>query len=260
MSRALCFLVLCISCSGTPDYQPIPVEDARALNTHLSAFYESTTDLMEHCAGEVEQVGVMPSGIGPEDFELQLLKNSLMGCFNADLQIMDISAEAPRGVQAVVGSNSFTQLSDRPDLGVVAACNNNELDSLESYLAYAPENIAEFIIERVLTVDELRVNLKHVLQERLNLLEEYVLDARSELVRLRAVASERYQHAMSSDGVTAEQQQQAFADHELIQAEFEDIERRLEQISDDALELRRYRRQLVEDVAVQLAAMGTPGG
>jgi DNA repair exonuclease SbcCD ATPase subunit len=122
-----------------------------------------------------------------------------------------------------------------------------------------PDRVRSFIVDRVLLVDSLRVNLKHVLQERLNILEQKLLDTRGEVARLREQSRERYEATLASDDATAEQRSQTEADYENIQAELEDIERLLDSVGNQLSDLRNFRRELVEDVAVQLSAMGTPG-
>ncbi len=57
---------------------------------------------------------------------------------------------------------------------------------------------------------------------------------------------------------TPEQQVATEADYEVIQGELDQVDALVEIVSDEIAELRRFRRQLVEDIAVRLAAMGTP--
>jgi hypothetical protein len=245
------------ACGGSSGYQPIPVDEARALDSHISAFYSDTHDLFEQSANQVNTVGQLPDGVQARDFELDLVKTALMGCYNTALDITNVPNTAPRGVTAALGNTAhpFTQ---RPDMDNVHPCNNRELISLESYLDVAPPNVRDFITNRLLTVDTLRVNLKHVLQERLNLLEEYVLDTRGEVARLRDTSTQRYNNAMSNDDVTQDQRLQAEADYEVIQGELDNIGQLCDRIDGELNELRSFRRQLIEDVATNLAAMGQP--
>ena len=252
-------VTLSFGCSSNSEYVPIPVEDARALRTHVSAFYASTTELLEGSSQSVERVGAIPDGIRPEDFEIQLVKNALMSCLNDNIELVVVTNEPPRGVLAERGSDPYQPLTERDDLGVVAFCNPSEMISLESYIEHAPRRVKEFVIDRVLLVDTLRVNLKHVLQERLNLLEEYGLDARGDVARLRDTSRQTYEAVVSGEGeVTAEQRVQTEADYEVIQGELDEIEGLVDTIANELTDLRRFRRQLVEDIAVRLAAMGTP--
>lgn len=252
-------VALSLGCSSNSQYVPIPVEDARALRTHVSAFYVSTSELLEESSQSVERVGAIPDGIRPEDFEIQLVKNSLMSCLNDNIELVEVSTEPPRGVSAERGSDPYQPLTERDDLGNVAFCNPSEMISLESYIEHAPARVKEFVIHRVLLVDTLRVNLKHVLQERLNLLEEYSLDAHGDVVRLRDTSRQTYEAVVAGESdYTAEQRVQTEADYEVIQGELDEIDGLVDTIANELSDLRRFRRQLVEDIAVRLAAMGTP--
>lgn len=247
------------ACSSSSQYVPIPVEEARALHTRVGAFYSGTTDLIEASAATVERVGDLPDTIRPEDFELQLVKNALMSCLNDNIDLTVVSIEPPRGVQAERGTDPYQPLTQRANLGNVAFCNPPEMISLESYVEHAPPRVKEFVIERVLSVDTLRVNLKHVLQERLNVLEEVSLDARSDVLRLRDQSRDTYDTVLGGQGdFTPEQQVTTEADYEVIQSELDEVDALVEIVTDEIAELRRFRRQLVEDIAVRLAAMGTP--
>ncbi|MBN1944176.1 MAG: hypothetical protein JW797_00815 [Bradymonadales bacterium] len=250
--------VLLCSCSGSSQYEQVPLEEARALNSHLSAFYSSTRDLLENVSRQVNVVGDLPGGIRPADFEIQLVKNTLIDCFNQSISITQVTNEPPRGVIAQLGEDPLRPLTRRPNLDHVEFCNPRSMISLESYLEYTPTQITEFITDRVLLVDALRVNLKHVLQERFNLLQEQVDQGASEVVRLREQASERYGRTMSSGDASPEQQLQTQADYEQIQTELDDIQLLLARIQDDLRDLGRFRRQLVDDVVVRLTAMGEP--
>ena len=256
---AIAATFLAFACGSNSQYVPIPVEDARALRTHVSAFYVGTTDLLEESSQSVERVGSIPDGIRPEDFELQLVKNALMSCLNDNIDLIEVTTEPPRGATANRGSDPYQPLTERDNLGYVTFCNPSEMISLESYIEHAPARVKEFVIERVLLVDTLRVNLKHVLQERLNLLEEYSLDARGDVSRLRDSSRHTYETVVGGEGeFTPEQRVQTEADYEVIQSELDDIETLVDSVSDELSDLRRFRRQLVEDIAVRLAAMGTP--
>ncbi len=247
------------ACSSNSQYVPIPVEEARALRTRVSAFYSGTTDLIESSSTAVERVGDLPDTIRPEDFELQLVKNALMSCLNDNIDLTEVSTEPPRGVQAERGSDPYQPLTQRSNLGNVAFCNPPEMISLESYVEHAPSRVKEFVIDRVLSVDTLRVNLKHVLQERLNVLEEVSLDAHSDVLRLREQSRQTYDTVLGGQGdFTPEQQVMTEADYEVIQGELDEVDVLVERVSDEITDLRRFRRQLVEDIAVRLAAMGTP--
>ncbi len=47
-------ILMCVwltsACSSSPAYVPIPVEDARVLNSHISTFFVGTLDLLESSA------------------------------------------------------------------------------------------------------------------------------------------------------------------------------------------------------------------
>lgn len=246
-------------CSGPGGLENIPVEDARALNSQLTAFNAGTLELFTDTANAIDRVGTIPTGIRPQDFELALVRNALMACFNQSITFSQPPREAPRGVTANAGDD-LAPLTERNDLGNAAFCNPNQMIALESYVDAAPQNIREFIIDRVLRVDELRVNLRYVLQERLNLLEEMLADARGTTVQLRDASREIYEDAQTSDDVSPEQRRQIEADYEVIQNEIDSIENDLlEPIDAEIDELRAYRIQLIDDVGVRLSAMGTPG-
>jgi hypothetical protein len=245
-------------CPSQPAYQPIPVEEARNLNTRLRVFYEETRDIIETSAFSVSQVGNLPGNIRPQDFEIALVRTALQRCFNDSLAVTTVTVSAPRAVQAEVSSDRLRPLTARGNLGTVRPCAPSDLISLESYLDVTPGHIREFIIDRVLQVDTLRVNLKHVVQERLNLLEEYALQTRGDLARLRDSARERYENTLASREVSEEQRRQTEADYEVIQDLFDQIDGLIEAVEGELAEMRRFRRQLVEDVSVAVAAMGTP--
>lgn len=254
---SLCGVV--VGCSSTSEYVPIPVEDARAIRTHVSAFYTGTVELIEDSSGKVEQLGVLPDSIRAEDFEIQLVKTALMACLNEGIEIVEVSTEPPRGVTARVGSDPYQPLTQRDILGNVAHCSPADMIALESYIEHAPARIKAFVTAQVLDVDALRVNLKHVAQERLNLLEEYALDARTDAVRLREDSRLSYEQVTGGSGdYTQEQRLQTEADYETIQQELDEIEGLVDTVNAELPDLRRYRRQLVEDVAQRLATMGLP--
>jgi len=258
-SRVALLLVLSstIACGSSSEYVPIPVEDARALNSQVTAFYGGTQELLDEAAADVPAVAELPHNVRADEFEIQLVKNALMSCFNETITVTSVSVEAPRAVRASAGDTPGLPLSNRDDLGAVPHCSPSDLISLESYLEYAPPAVSEFIVERMLIVDSLRVNLKHVLQERLNILEETALEARSEVVRLRETSSDRYETVTSGDGgYTQEQILQTEADFEVIQGELDDVEELVETITDRLPGMRNLRRQLVEDISVGLAGLG----
>ena len=249
--------LLWTACGGPSAFVPVPVEDARALNSRVSAFYSDTQGLLDENAEVAPTIGELAHNVSANEFEIQLVKNALMSCFNQSITLLTVAIEAPRGVRATAGESLGLPLSDRSDLGNVPHCAPSDLISLESYLEYAPPAVSDFIVERMLTVDSLRVNLKHVLQERLNILEELTQEARSEVVRLRTTSLECYQTVTSGDGgYSQEQVLQTEADFELIQGELDDIDSLIETITARLPAMRTLRRQLVEDASIGLAGMG----
>lgn len=253
-------LVLCFAAAGCGSRQvdtSIPVNDARNLNSDLSAAYVRTTDLLEGCAESAAQVGRLPSGVDGNDFDVAMVREVLLSCFTEPTSIA-IGAdmeELPRRAEALVGEG-YTPLTERGAVGRIDPCAPARMIALEAYLDVVSPDLRAFLTDRTLAVDALRVNLKDVAIAQLDDLERFSNDAASELVRLRTLTEERRALAQGSE-LDEEAQRQSDRDYDAMIAELDQIGAILETLQGEITNMRSLRRTLVEDVERDLAVMGT---
>ena len=245
-----------VACGGAPVDTSIPVDEARLLNSEIAAAYVRAQDLLETSTDTSRILGMIPPEVPAEELDAEMLRHVLEACYTqtiayvpgVDLDIL------PRRAEAVAGE-SHRPLTDRADVGRVRACDPARMIALEAYLDVVDEEVDAFIIERVLTVDALRVNLKDVLVAQLDTLDRVSTEAGAELSRLREVAAERRALAQTADLTDAERRQNEI-DYEAIVQILDDVEGILEQVTAGLGDMRQLRRQLVEEAARNIALLG----
>ncbi|MCA9565636.1 MAG: hypothetical protein KC561_19195, partial [Myxococcales bacterium] len=79
------------ACGGGAQYTPIDVDAARALHTQVSTFYQGTQDLLTEASTQISTIDTLPSGVRPQDFEIQLVKSALMACYNDEINITSMT-------------------------------------------------------------------------------------------------------------------------------------------------------------------------
>lgn len=257
-SAALILSALLAACGGKSVDTTIPLDEARLLNSEISATYVRTVTLLEETAAAVDAIGVFPDGVDPSDVDTDLLRHALESCFTETIALVPGTAldEVPRGAETEAGPEHGV-LTRRTTVGRVQACNPPRMLALESYLPVVDEAASAYIVDRVLVVDVLRANLKDVLVMQLDDLERVTADSENELIRLRELAAERRALAQTAD-LSPEDRRQTEVDYETITQELDTVESTLGQIGEEIGEWRRLRRNLVDQTAANIAALGTP--
>jgi uncharacterized membrane protein YccC len=125
---------------------------------------------------------------------------------------------------------------------------------LESYASTALPEVKEYVMQRVLDMDALRVNLNDVLVQQLEALENVATRARMDADRLRLTAEERRALAQSSTDEAT--RTQAESDFDAVTASLDQVMAVVEQIEAGITDMRQLRRQLIEEAARNLAQLG----
>lgn len=255
-SIAACVAAL-VACGGKSVDTTIPLDDARLLNSEVSATYVRTINLLEETSAKVDGIGMFPPEVDPADVDTDLLRHVLEACFTEPVRMVaDANTDQiPHGADAEVGPE-HAPLTRRPPVGRIEACNPARMLALESYLPVVPEETQGYIVDRVLTIDILRADLKDVLVVQLDDLERTTASAENELMRLRETAAERRALAQTAD-LSEEDRRQTEVDYETITQELDTVEEILGQIDDELSDWRRLRRALVDRTAANIAALGT---
>lgn len=251
----VCFVLA--ACGGAPVDTSIPVDDARLVNSELSAAYVRARDHLEGATETSRRLAIIPPEIPADDLDVDQLRHVLEACYT---QTVAYTADAdmenvPRRAEAEAGEG-HRPLTDRAHVGRVRHCDPARMLSLEAYLDVVDDQLDAFIIERVLMVDALRVNLKDVLVAQLDALERAASDAGAELLRLRELSAERRAIAQTSTDLTDEERRRVEVDFETISQELDQVESVLGQVNDELSDMRQLRRQLVEEAARNIALMG----
>ncbi len=247
------------ACGGKQLDMTIPVEDARALNSEVSARYVRTRTLLEDATHDARTIGLLPDELPADDLDVDLLRHVMEACFSQGVShVRDVDLEqVPRAARAELGE-PHEPLTARPPVGRALACDPARMLALETYLDVVDPEIADFMSGRVLLVDELRVDLKDVLEAQLDDLERTVASANAELVELRETSAERRALAQTSD-MPPDDKRRVEIDYETITQELDQIEAVLGQISGELTSMRQLRRQLVDEAARSIAEFGTQG-
>ncbi len=245
------------ACGSAPVDTTIPVDDARLVNSELSAAYVRARNHLEDATDTSRRLSMIPPEIPVDELDVDQLRHVLEACYtqtiaytsDADMENVPRAATAERG-------EAHRPLTDRSAVGRVHACDPARMLSLEAYLDVIDDELDAFIIERVLTVDSLRVNLKDVLVSQIDALERAATEAGGELLRLREVSAERRAIAQTSTALTDEERRRVEVDFETISQELDQVEGVLEQVNEELSDMRQLRRQLVEEAARNIALMG----
>jgi len=259
LSASLVGLVaLAAGCGGKQVDTSIPVDAARHLNTDLSTTYARTRNLLTDTATEVRNLGALPDGIRAADVDLDLLRHALQACLTEDTRVVPGTNldDLPREARATLGPEE-APLTNRPAVGRVGACNPSRMLALESYIGVVDDTQREYLVDRVLTVDSARVNLKDVLPAQITDVERAGARARAELLRLRAIATEKRTLAQTTS-LSEEDRRRVEVDYDQITAELDQVEDVLAQIDAEVGDWSRLRRQLIDEAAANIAALGTP--
>lgn len=249
-----CGLVAC----GSPQVDTsLPVDEARLLNSDVSTSWVRTQELLQDVAMGTERLGTLPPEIGPEDFDIAMVRHTLESCFTETVEWVpgaDLERQ-PRRATAEAGEG-HTPLTERPPVGRAQACQPSRMIAMEAYLEVVPGELRGFLLDRTLEVDALRVNLKDVLVSWLDALEADVADARIAMERLRGEAEQKRALAQTSD-VDEQARAQAERDYDTVLTELEAVQAVLARFDEQFSDMRALRRQLVEQAARNLATMGT---
>lgn len=245
------------ACGGKQLDTTIPIDDARLLNSELSATYVRTATLLEDTTHAVNAIGAFPDGVDPADVDTDLLRHVLEACFTETIRMAaDANTDdLPRGAETELGPE-HAPLTGRETVGRLVACNPSRMLALESYLPVVDEPAQAYIVDRVQTVDILRADLKDVLVAQIDDVERVTVQATAELARLRETAAERRAIAQTAD-LTAEERRRTEVDYETITQELDQVEEILGQVTGELSDWRRLRRSLVDEAAQNIAALGT---
>lgn len=259
-ARILLLLVACFlaACGGKQVDTSIPIDEARVLNSEISTTYVRTRSLLEETAERVRALDRMPDDIAPADIDTDLLRHVLEACFTETVFVArGVDQSVTPGAAAAELGPEHAPLTNRERVGRLNACAPVRMLALETYLDVIQSHEKEYILSAVLEADVLRANLKDVLVVQIDEVERITGTATTELLRLRGIAEERRALAQSAD-LTAEEQQQTEIDYETITQELDQVEDRLTQLAGEVGDWRRLRRQLVDEAASRISALGTP--
>jgi hypothetical protein len=233
----------------------MPVNEARALNSDTTSTYVRTVGLLESATGTARSIGTLPDGMTADDFDTAMVREVLESCFTETVTFAPgvNVAQAPGEATAELGPD-LRPLTERPAVGRMVACTPARMRVLESYASTAMPEAREFVTQRVLMVDALRVNLNDVLVVQLDGLDNVADAARAEAERLRIVAEER--RALAQTSTEDSVRTQADTDYDTIMQELEQVTSIVDQIDQGVTEMRRLRRQLIDEAARNIAQLG----
>lgn len=251
-------IALVAACGGKQVDTTIPLDEARILNSEIGATYVRTATLLEQTSAQVDAIAVFPPEVRPADVDTDLLRHVLEACFTETVRMLATAnlEEVPRGATAEPGPE-HAPLTRRSPVGRIHACNPSRMLALESYLGAVGAEERAYLIDRVLTIDVLRANLKDVLVVQIDDVEQTTTEAATELARLRELATERRALAQTAD-LSPEERRRTEVDYETITQELDQVEAMLAQIGAELAEWRRMRRGLIDEAAQNIAALGTP--
>lgn len=256
---AVCLILVSglTACGGKQAETTIPLDEARVLNSEITSSFVRTQSLLEESSVIARTLSVLPSGLTASDFDGDMVREVLAACFTSSVVLERESGadEVPRGAVAEPGP-SHRPLTERPAVGRALACAPARMHALESYVTSAQAPVREFLMERVLRVDVLRVDLNDTLVAQLNELEDTASEVRAEAERLRGVAEERRATAQASGSDDLARRQNEL-DYDAITGEFDQITAVLDQIDSQLSDMRQVRRQLIEEATRNIALLGT---
>lgn len=253
---ALLASALVVACGGSKSTLDMPLGEARELNTEIRVIYTNLSGLMEATQGDVGRLRTLPEGISERNVDLGLVRQVTQDCFTTNIELTsaatDISIPGP--ASALAGDEPRI-LTDREDTGRAKSCQPRRMMVLESYIEALPPTQMEFVVERVLLADRVRVNLNDVLDAQIEHLGRINTDAERRLLALKQVAEHRLEEAQSPR-VHADDRYRAEIDYETIQQEFSEIEVLIDEISTQIPRMRHLRRQLIDEAARNISQMG----
>jgi hypothetical protein len=256
-----CLILICgtAACGGKQVDTTIPLDEARVLNSEITSRFVRTQSLLEESSVTARTLSELPSDIAVTDFDADLVREVLAACFTSSVVMsrQGSADEVPRAAVAETGPD-HRPLTERPPVGRVLPCAPSRMHALESYVTSAQPSVHDFLMERVLAVDALRVDLNDTLVAQLNELEDTADEVRAESERLRGVAEERRATAQSSSTDDLARRQNEL-DYDSIIGEFDQIMAVLDQIDNNLADMRQVRRQLIEEATRNIAMLGASG-
>lgn len=249
---------LIAACGGRQPDVAIPLDDARILSSELTASFVRTRDLMEHSANTSRQLRRLPDGLSATTFDVDLARQVMQACLTMPIALQPghDPNELPRRAEAAVGPE-HRPLTGRAPVGRVLPCAPQRLVALEAYLDSVEGGTRDFLIERLLAVDALRVNLRDTLPAQLDALDRARQNGEAELQRLRSMSEERMALAQAGN-VDATTRRQTEVDYENILRELERVQQVLTEIREQHSSFQQLRRQLVDEAARNILEMGNP--
>lgn len=233
----------------------MPVNEARALNSDTTSTYVRAVGLLERATETARSLGALPEGMTADDFDTAMVREVLESCFTETVSFAAGAnmSETPGAAVAELGPE-LRPLTERPAVGRMQACEPARMRVLESYASTATPGVRDFVMQRVLDVDALRVNLNDVLVVQLDGLDNVADSARAQAERLRIVTEER--RALAQTSTDESVRTQADTDYDTIMQELEQVTSIVDQIDQGVTEMRRLRRQLIDEAARNIAQMG----
>ena len=252
----ICCSVLC--CSPSAAYVTLPVEDARIFHGELQSQFNRTRALFDVVSEQSSRMGTLDSAGAPGALEIQFLRSAMISCFSDIITLVPgTGGLSPEGVVATSGEHSSLQLTERPSLGDVEHCMTREMMTLEQYLVTLSPLARSAIVNRVMEVDSLRVNLKHVLYLRMVLMEDFLEEARNQAARMDDILRDyRRFSARRGDALAPDQRIQEEEAYLAIEAELNATRLLLQEIEEALPQMIQMRRELVESVTADLARLG----
>jgi len=244
-----------VACGGAPADTSMPVDQARALNSDTTATFVRTQSLLESATALARGAGTLPEGLTADDFDVAMVRQVLEACFTETVALAEGQSRegVPDPAVAAVGPE-IRPLTERPPVGRMQPCRPARMQVLESYASTALPEVKEYVMQRVLDMDALRVNLNDVLVQQLEALENVATRARMDADRLRLTAEERRALAQSSTDEAT--RTQAESDFDAVTASLDQVMAVVEQIEAGITDMRQLRRQLIEEAARNLAQLG----
>lgn len=250
-------LLALTACGGSRGAIEMPLAETRELNTEIRLVYATVTNLLETTQSEVNRVRTLPEGVTDRNVDLGLVRQVAQDCFTQTVTLTTASTDTtlPGPASALAGEEP-NPLTRRADTGRARSCQPNRMMVLESYLEALPGVQREFVVERILLTDRLRVNLNDVIVQQLDNLERARIESERQLQGLRQVAEQRLAQAQHPR-VHAEDRRRAEIDYESVIQELEQVESVVAEIASQMSNMRHLRRQLIDEASRNISQMGT---
>ncbi|TVQ95246.1 MAG: hypothetical protein EA398_18245 [Deltaproteobacteria bacterium] len=256
LAATLVVAFLQAGCGGKQPDLTIPLDEASLLNNELTVAFVTARELLEASTLDARNLGHLPDGLTPESFDIALTRHVLEACLTTP--VAHLPGTDPQRLPEVATASPGSEqrpMTGREAVGRAQPCAPQRLVVLEAYLESVDQRTRDFIVNRLLLVDTLRVNLRDVLPARLDALDRMRRDASLEVERLRLIADERLALADGSR-VTESQRRETEVAHGRMLQELSRISAVLGEMEEQQAPMQQLRRQLVDEAARNIVRMG----